>query len=63
MSDVGRLWDELNDPQRWPIAASTIEAFRYVLKHHSPEQVQEWLERRRPDERVALRKLMHDAKD
>lgn len=60
---LGALWDRLNDPRRHGIAASTIEAFRYVLKHNSPEQVQTWLERRRPDERAALRKLLHNEQD
>jgi hypothetical protein len=53
--------DRLNDPRRQGIA-STIKAFRYVLQHNSPEQIHAWLERRRPDERAMLRKLLHNAR-
>jgi hypothetical protein len=54
--------DRLNDPRRHGIAASTIKTFRYVLQHNSPEQIHAWLERRRPDERAMLRKLLHNAR-
>jgi len=40
------------------VPASTIEAFRYVLKQNDPEQLRAWLAGRRPDERTALRKLL-----
>jgi hypothetical protein len=60
---LGALWGRLNHPRRWPIAQSTIKAFCYVVKHNNPEQVRAWLERRRPDERVALRKLLRNEQD
>jgi hypothetical protein len=63
MSDnnVGALRDKLNDPSRHGMAQSTIDAFKFVLRQNDPERLRAWLERRRPDERAALKKLMHDA--
>jgi len=40
------------------VPASTIEAFRYVVKQNDPGQLRAWLAGRRPDERTALRKLL-----
>jgi hypothetical protein len=54
----GALWDQLNDPRSRPTPQSTIEAFRYVIRQSNPEELRVWLARRRPDERVALRKML-----
>jgi hypothetical protein len=40
------------------LAASTIEAFAYLLTLSNPDRLRTWLARRRPDERTALRKLL-----
>jgi hypothetical protein len=54
----GALWDRLDDPRSRPMPQSTIEAFRYVVRQSNPEALRAWLARRRPDERVALRKML-----
>jgi hypothetical protein len=57
----GALWDQLNDPRSRPMPQSTIEAFRYLVRQSNPEALRAWLARRRPDERVALRKMLTPA--
>ena len=55
---VSALWERLNDPQQQPTAQSTINAFYYVLRQNNPKQLQAWLGRRSPDERVAFKNLL-----
>jgi hypothetical protein len=57
----GVLWDRLNDSRSRRMPQSTIEAFRCVVRQSNPEALRAWLARRRPDERIALRKMLTTA--
>lgn len=55
---VGALWDALNDPRRHGMAASTVEAFKYVLRQNDPERLRAWLESRSPEEQATFTKML-----
>jgi hypothetical protein len=40
------------------LPASTIEAFRYVVKQNDPERLRSWLARRWPDELAAFKTML-----
>jgi hypothetical protein len=55
---LGALWDRLNDPRRHGMAASTIDAFKYVLRQNDPERLRAWLATRSAEEQAIFKKML-----
>jgi hypothetical protein len=57
-ADPKRIVDERDDkPKHNTLAASTIEAFKYVIRQKDPERLRAWLARRSRQECITLKML------
>jgi hypothetical protein len=45
-------------PKHNALAASTIEAFKFVIRQNDPERLRAWLARHSPEECIALNKML-----
>jgi hypothetical protein len=41
MSDVGRLWDQLNDPRQYATPQSTVDAIMYCVRERGLDALKE----------------------
>jgi hypothetical protein len=54
-----RIADERDEkPKHNALAASTIEAFKFVIRQNDPERLRAWLARHSPEECIALNKML-----
>lgn len=49
----------ISEPEPHRVAASTIEAFKYVVRQNDPEQLRAWLARH-PEEREFLAGMLQN---
>lgn len=55
---VDALWNQLNDPRRYGIPASSVEAFKYILRQNDPERLRAWLATRSAEEQTTFKNML-----
>lgn len=57
---IDTVWREMNDPRRFGLAASTIQAVEYLISQNDAERLHGFLQRHSPEERAAIREYFEE---